>query len=354
MSSGTKREERGEEEQQHRQRAEAAQEGLDEKARCLRVLGALGEQVVAGDAEVEAGVRARLLQDRLHRHVRSDVGEALERLGVDQRVRRAPVLGEEHGRPACRRSRPSGCREGPSDTSSNTGVILSSWSLTVVPSGTVTTAMVGGLEPPLWNCRQQLRLGLVAGLAGQREVDHEPLARLARGDAADGQHDHPEDHHQDAVLEDELGKSDHRGAPLGRVSAATTLGETADTGRSHRAKFRDCSGLSLAVTRTCPVRPGRTAPRGGSGHGSRSQAAASPGSSAAPSAPVASPPVLTSTSSYAGSGTGSEVSDTTHTTVAPSTVVRRNDSEPSGDGSQSTGVAASATASPRRHSSACR
>ena len=90
------REERGEQEQQHGQRAEPAEQGLDEQARRLGVVGALGQQVVAGDAEVEAGVLAGLLEDRLHRDVGADVGEALERLRVDQRVGRAAVVGEEH------------------------------------------------------------------------------------------------------------------------------------------------------------------------------------------------------------------------------------------------------------------
>ena len=51
------REERREQEQQHREGPEATQQRLEEQARRLRVVGALGQQVVAGDAEVEPGVR---------------------------------------------------------------------------------------------------------------------------------------------------------------------------------------------------------------------------------------------------------------------------------------------------------
>ena len=89
------REEGGEEEQQDGQRAEPAEERVDEQARCLRVVAALCQQVVAGDAPVDVGLLAGLLEHGSHRDVGPDVLEAQERLGVDQRVGRAAVVGEE-------------------------------------------------------------------------------------------------------------------------------------------------------------------------------------------------------------------------------------------------------------------
>ena len=71
-----------------------SQERLDQHAGALGVAPG-GEQCVGRQAAVEPGCRGRLLEDRLHRDLGSHVGEALERLRVDQRIGRAVVVGQE-------------------------------------------------------------------------------------------------------------------------------------------------------------------------------------------------------------------------------------------------------------------
>jgi hypothetical protein len=86
----------------------------------------------------------------LHRDVRADVGEALERLRVDQRVGGAAVVGEEHVVVGLRVVDHPGAGQRLVDRGEHRRD-LRHLGLDRGALGTVTTAMVGELEPPLPN-----------------------------------------------------------------------------------------------------------------------------------------------------------------------------------------------------------
>ena len=223
---GNEREQRREQEQQHRQRAEPGQDRVDEQARLLGVLGPLGEQVVAGDAPLEPGLGARFVEDGLHGDVGADVGEALERLGVDQRVGGAAVLGQEDRVTGVGVADHAGGRQRLADLVEDRGDAVELG----VDGGALGHRHDGDgrrVGAPVVERLEDLLLGLVARLPGQREVDREPLGGAAGGGPADHEHHEPEQHHQAPVVQDELGETDHRFSSV-RCPAGQVVGRVGD------------------------------------------------------------------------------------------------------------------------------
>ncbi len=206
------REERGEDEGEDDHRAEGAEERLDEQARGLGVVGALGEQVVAADLPVETGLLARVLEDRTDRDVDALLVEGQEGRRVDERVGRAPVVGEEHVVLCLREVDHSHVGHVGLDAVEHR-VDLRLVLLHRLALGHRDDRQVGRVGPTVAVVLEQLLLGLVAGLAGQREVDREPVGGLSCRPAADDEGEEPEHHDQFAVSQDELGESRHQPAP---------------------------------------------------------------------------------------------------------------------------------------------
>ena len=207
-----------------------------------------------------------------HRDVGPDVVKLTNGSRVDQRVGRAAVVGEEDvvaGVGVARAMRVPRHRR--LDVVERRGR-SSSWCVLDRAAlghrgdrdgGRVGAAVAVDVE--------DLLLGLVAGLAGQREVDREPVGGPAGGEDADDEHHQPEQHHQLAVAQDELGETDHRAdSPAGGGGGSDVRGDhrrSADSSPRVQGAFRgipDPFGANSDKSDSRRQQPSQTAPSPGS------------------------------------------------------------------------------------------
>ena len=138
------------------------------------------------------------------------------------------------------------------------------------------------------------------------------------------------------MAQDELGKAGHRETPRGGWRGQIVRFEADARGRVRQPSQAHRPASSGSPLRACLTHGDRPLPQGAVWPLTRSQTAVSP-AGRAPSPSAVSGPLASSTSSYAGSGTGSRRCRlTTHTTraVAVRRLRRRRPASPAGESSQ--------------------
>ena len=215
----------GEDEEQDDQGAEGAQQRLAQHAGWLATLGvgcvALGELEVAGRADVEPGALLLRREQVEGLAEGGDEGEPGEPLVHDDAVRRAAVVGDEAVRSGVALPRHAVLREVALDREEDPvhlGLLGGHSGAHRDGDGDDRRALVRAVAVDL----QQLLLGLEALLPRQREVDREPVDRLARRDPSGGHDDQPEDTDERFAPQDESSEPHHGRTSLGVPPRPTT------------------------------------------------------------------------------------------------------------------------------------